>query len=580
MTIAHAHKLLDQELLTVPEALLGQHQDVRQALVSLVGAVDVVILDGSTLFSSEWFSAARSGTSERTQTQRFVGSVRAEADRIVAATAGRIHLVIVFDHASARPALKARRTPMSRDNGNGVRCSPQVSPDNFQRRSPDRHTDPMTEWLTNFGGQGEPTLAGHVFDMSSEVTVIISAHEADPLIAASTRVGVIGGVRVQGERAALASRDSDYFMMIPSERARYRIIPSVKHRVVRVIDLEILEGQGKFPGAEGRFVAGLMMRCDYLPTGIEGYGPAKLEKLDRSVFQLATWTQGYEHATAVLHRVGAKFDVRAVCDAITPIRTLYDFYRCDLVSKPPSAPRAIEHSPRVLFPDTSFDGGSDEHLRRQSAPALRPFRATPLLQGRQGHGSEKGPLQPLAVIRDQRTRHEAAAVRRLEAVQPGRCASTRQIATKGAVRADGFHLLTPERPIVESVSEGSNKAKKKITTPAPPRVKAMSAKQGRRAHAIASGQSATTSTGDSDSSKGAGALAQVYRMFTMSGALEDLVREVDGGGPGPVEDSKKRRRKAKQTRRRHKQGRKATNPSTSSGTSHSPETASDAMSIG
>ncbi|SGY32360.1 BQ5605_C002g01354 [Microbotryum silenes-dioicae] len=518
MTIAHAHKLLDQELLTVPEALLGQHQDVRQALVSL------------------WFSAARSGTSQQKQTQRFVGSVRAEADRIVAATAGQIHLVIVFDHASARPALKARRTPMSRDNGNGVRRSPQVSPDNFQRRSPDRHTDPMTEWLTNFGGQGEPTLAGHVFDMSSEVTVIISAHEADPLIAASTRVGVIGGVRVQGDRAALASRDSDYFMVIGSERARYRIIPSVKHRVVRVIDLEILEGQGKFPGAEGRFVAGLMMGCDYLPTGIEGYGPTKLEKLDRSVFQLATWSQGYEHATAVLHRVGAKL----------------------------TAPRAIEHSPRVLFPDTSFDGGSDEHLRRQ------------------GHGFEMGPLQPFAFIRDRKTPPEAAAVRRLEAVQPGRCASTRQIATKGAVGADGFHLLTPECPIVESASEGSNKAKKKkITTPAPPRVKAMSAKQGRWAHAIASGQSATTSTGDSDGSKGAEALAQVYRIFTMSGALEDLVREVDGGGPGPVEDSKKRRRKAKQTRRRHKKGRKATNPSTSSGTSqNSTETASDAMSIG
>ncbi|SGY69321.1 BQ5605_C004g02996 [Microbotryum silenes-dioicae] len=272
MTIANAHKLLDQELLTVPEALLGQHQDVRQALVSLVGTVDVVILDGSTLFS-EWFSAARSGTSPRKQAQRFVGSVRAEADHIVAATAGRIHLVIVFDHASARPALKARPTHTSRDNGNGVRRSPQVSPDNFQRRSSGRHTDPMTEWLTNFGGQAEPTLAGHVFDMSSEVTVIISAHEADPLIAASTRVGVIGS-----------------------------------HRVVRVIDLKILEGQGKFPGAEGRFVAGLMMGCDYLPIGLQGYGPAKLEKLDPSVFQLATWSQGYEHATAVLYRVGTKLD--------------------------------------------------------------------------------------------------------------------------------------------------------------------------------------------------------------------------------------------------------------------------------
>ncbi|SGY33128.1 BQ5605_C002g01453 [Microbotryum silenes-dioicae] len=53
MTIAHAHKLLDQELLTVPEALLGQHQDVRQALVSLVGTVDGesehTVAAGSTL---------------------------------------------------------------------------------------------------------------------------------------------------------------------------------------------------------------------------------------------------------------------------------------------------------------------------------------------------------------------------------------------------------------------------------------------------------------------------------------------------------------------------------------------------
>ncbi|SCZ98841.1 BZ3500_MvSof-1268-A1-R1_Chr3-1g05656 [Microbotryum saponariae] len=287
----------------------------------------------------------------------------------------------------------------------------------------------MTEWLTDFGGQGEPTLAGHVFDVSSEVTVIISAHEASPLIAASTRVGVIGGVRVQGDRTALASKDSDFFMMIGSERARYRSIPSVKHRVVRVIDLEILERQGKFPGAEGRFVA--------------GHGPAKLEKLDPSLFQLATWIQGYQHATAVLHRVeprwaalnkpnGTEIDlVRAICDAITPIRNLYDFSPCDLVSKPPSSPRAIGHSPRVLFPDTSFDGGSDKHLRRQSTPALQRFRATPLLQGRQGRGFEMGPLQPLALIRDRKTRHEAAAVRRLEAAQPGRCASTRQIAIKG-----------------------------------------------------------------------------------------------------------------------------------------------------
>ncbi|SGY33725.1 BQ5605_C002g01532 [Microbotryum silenes-dioicae] len=174
------------------------------------------------------------GTSYRKQARRFIGSVRAEADRIAAATAGRIHFVIVFDHASARPALKA------------------LSPDNFQRRSSDRNTDPTTEWVTNFGAQGELALAGHVLDMSSEVTVVISAHEADPLIAANTRLG-----------------DSDFLLMIGSERARYRIIPSVKHRVVRVIDLEILERQGKFPGAEGRFVAGLMMGCNYLPTGIK-----------------------------------------------------------------------------------------------------------------------------------------------------------------------------------------------------------------------------------------------------------------------------------------------------------------------
>ncbi|SDA02075.1 BZ3500_MvSof-1268-A1-R1_Chr10-3g03058 [Microbotryum saponariae] len=152
MTIAHAHKLLDQELLTVPEALLGSASRCATGVGFAGRRRRCRDSDGSTLFSSEWFSAARSGTSERKQTQRFVGSVRAEAP--------------------VGPHVERQR--------NGVRCSPQVSPDNFQRRSPDRHTDPMTEWLTNFGGQGEPTLAGHVFDMSSEVTVIISAHEADP----------------------------------------------------------------------------------------------------------------------------------------------------------------------------------------------------------------------------------------------------------------------------------------------------------------------------------------------------------------------------------------------------------------
>ncbi|SCZ87554.1 BZ3500_MvSof-1268-A1-R1_Chr2-2g05020 [Microbotryum saponariae] len=56
--------------------------------------------------------------------------------------------------------------------------------------------------------------------------------------------------------------------------------------------------------------------------------------------------------------------IRAICDAITPILNRYDFFRCDLISKQSSSPRAILHSARFLFPKTSCDGGSDQHPRR------------------------------------------------------------------------------------------------------------------------------------------------------------------------------------------------------------------------
>ncbi|SCV68025.1 BQ2448_146 [Microbotryum intermedium] len=102
MTITHAHKLLGQDLAIAPEALLSQSTDLQQALVSLVGAVDVAIIDGSTIFSSHWHRATRKNdTSPVKQERHFVSSVRAEVENIVAAPAQQIHLVIVFESVSS-----------------------------------------------------------------------------------------------------------------------------------------------------------------------------------------------------------------------------------------------------------------------------------------------------------------------------------------------------------------------------------------------------------------------------------------------------------------------------------------------
>ncbi|SGZ10856.1 BQ5605_C119g13278 [Microbotryum silenes-dioicae] len=92
----------------------------------------------------------------------------------------------------------------------------------------------LDKCVTDFGGQRELTVVGQVLDISSETTVVISAYEADPLIAASTRLGVIGGVAFKPN--------------VP-ERVRYRSASFVKLRVTRVVDLEMLERQGKLPGA-------------------------------------------------------------------------------------------------------------------------------------------------------------------------------------------------------------------------------------------------------------------------------------------------------------------------------------------
>ncbi|SGZ31967.1 BQ5605_C042g12056 [Microbotryum silenes-dioicae] len=88
----------------------------------------------------------------------------------------------------------------------------------------------LDKCVTDFGGQRELTVVGQVLDISSETTVVISA-------------------RIQAERTVLGSRDSSLFMMIGSERVRYRSASFVKLRVTRVVDLEMLERQGKLPGA-------------------------------------------------------------------------------------------------------------------------------------------------------------------------------------------------------------------------------------------------------------------------------------------------------------------------------------------
>ncbi|SCV68026.1 BQ2448_147 [Microbotryum intermedium] len=392
-----------------------------------------------------------------------------------------------------------------------------------------------TDWLIEFSGQEQATSVAKVVKIFEKCMILISAHEADTLIGASTRLGGIGDLPLQAKRTLIASRDSDYLMMIGSAEARYRLIPSTKHHVTRMVDLGLLDG--------------LLLGCDSLRAGVKGIGPASLVKLPRVGLQLSTWTNGYHQATRMLQLDPSTTEpklaqnIRDICDTINSIRELYHFFRGDLFLKEPNVP-VVEYSSRVLFENTSFDGQRHSHRQFDNA---QDRRKTPLLQGPRFQVQKLSPVPALANIGDQRLRHAAAAVRRVEARQPARSTSTRKLAIEGAIKAQRYQLLTPEHKLVECASKRSGKPKEKPQ--AASELKATTAKQLSRSLFTSD---APKPTGD-DYKAFPG--ADVYKMCTMSSAFEDMVRETDGEGPALAIETKKRRRIRKQMARRKKKTR-------------------------
>ncbi|SCZ96361.1 BZ3500_MvSof-1268-A1-R1_Chr8-2g10142 [Microbotryum saponariae] len=157
----------------------------------------------------------------------FLNAIIRHLEEIIAATARRIQVVVVFGHPILRPELK-RNTVLDRQD----RQQPQQPSD---KSTPVTHPVPFItndtlaacvhgrsskEWEVAFFHGDEPTRVATFVRWSEQGLLVVAAHEADPLVSASTKFGQICDVALEPNRVVLVSADSDFFMLLGADQAR------------------------------------------------------------------------------------------------------------------------------------------------------------------------------------------------------------------------------------------------------------------------------------------------------------------------------------------------------------------------
>ncbi|SCZ96009.1 BZ3500_MvSof-1268-A1-R1_Chr8-1g09943 [Microbotryum saponariae] len=118
MTVKHGHDCLGGAVEIVPDALLSRESNLSSALASLVGKIDgrslpqspfaaLAIIDGATAFARQRHAATdRAQHNEPKRGRLFLNAIIRHLEVVIAATARRIQVVVVFDHPILRPKLK------------------------------------------------------------------------------------------------------------------------------------------------------------------------------------------------------------------------------------------------------------------------------------------------------------------------------------------------------------------------------------------------------------------------------------------------------------------------------------------
>ncbi|SGY39209.1 BQ5605_C003g02169 [Microbotryum silenes-dioicae] len=210
MTVKHGHDCLGHALEVVPDALLSRETNLSSALVSLVGKIDgkslpqspfaaLAIIDGATAFARQRQAATdRAKHHEPKRGRLFLNSIIRHLEEIISATARRIQVVVVFDHPILRPELK-RNTVLNRQDR-------QQTQQPSDKSTPVTHPVPFItndtvaacvngqsskEWEVDVCNGDEPTRVATFVRWSEQGLLVVAAHEADPLVSASTKFGQI-----------------------------------------------------------------------------------------------------------------------------------------------------------------------------------------------------------------------------------------------------------------------------------------------------------------------------------------------------------------------------------------------------
>ncbi|SGY61808.1 BQ5605_C007g04604 [Microbotryum silenes-dioicae] len=166
-----------------------------------------------------------------------------------------------------------------------------------------------------------------------------------------------------------------------------------------------------------------------------------------------------------------------------------------------------------------FEGTPHRDPSKVPNTAYPPIQRNPPLIQLPGVSSVRPlpPLPPLSSIQDLNLRRHLAKARRLQAEQPARMASTRKLAVQGTVKAPNYHLVEPD--FKDSQVDSQHKSKS-----AEPKKRGQKATTAAEVWALFSKQSDSGSSGgDGGSGKTPG--GTIYRMSTVTGTLEQMVRE-------------------------------------------------------
>ncbi|SCZ93454.1 BZ3500_MvSof-1268-A1-R1_Chr6-3g08670 [Microbotryum saponariae] len=489
MTVKHGHDCLGGALEVVPDALLSRETNLSSALASLVGKIDgkslpqspfaaLAIIDGATAFARQRHAAThRAQHNEPKRGRLFLHSIIRLLEEVVAATARRIQVVVVFDHPILRPKLK-RNTVLDRQD----RQQPQQP---SEKSTPVTHPVPFItndtlaacvhgqsskEWEVAFCHGDEPTQVATFVRWSEQGLLVVAAHEADPLVSASTKFGQICDVALEPHRVVLVSADSDFFMLLGADQARYRAVLSGKDQNISLVDLAVLDAHPAVWNSRQRFVASLILGCDYF-RGIKRIGPGGW---DGAAWALIRNVDSEPEPTEKRIK-----EVKSLCAEIDPIQDLLHHYKDETFAKATAAdPSEV---PNTAYPPIQRNPPLIQ------LPGISSVRPLP-------------PFPPLSSIQDLNLRRHLAKARRLQAEQPARMASTRKLAVQGTVKAPDYHLVEPEF-----------RDSQKATTAA--EVRALFSKQS------------DSGGGGGDGGSGKTPGGTIYRMSTVTGTLEQMVRE-------------------------------------------------------